>query len=206
METIFEHGTYMNKQTGVELDFSCVTNPSISTKQDIVNRVVNAVVDDNYYHSLITDMITKFMIVVELTDIDISAIKDGNYNIEAIESFLDANTIYDETEKIVGQDVVEEIKNAINLGIEYKTGIHKNPVAESLSALIDNINGMIGAVSPDEMAEFVHRVNAMDDSITADKIAEAYANSPAVKQMHQDTNDKWDKRNEKLIELLNEKK
>ena len=171
-------------RNGVEENFNFFTSLKASDKIKFVNFVTNLVVDDSY-NSILKDMIFDFAIVDIFTDIDTSEITKSPNAINMIEDLLEETNIVDIVKVNVESGLVEELDNAVSLNIEYKTGIHKNPIAESLSHLLNTIEQKVSGIDTDSMMQMAEVISGMSGELTADKMLEAYSKSDMFKQKYE---------------------
>ena len=173
-----------NTRTGVytyngeEVSFNFYTSISAYDKVRFVNTVVNTLVDDNYI-SVIRNLIFDFEIIDVFTDIDTSNIKDIN----AIEQFLEETNIVEIVKANIDSNVIEELNKAVDDNIEYRTGIHKNPISESLSNLLNTLEEKVSGIDTEKMMEMAQIFSNVSGELTADKMLEAYSKSDLFKNL-----------------------
>lgn len=185
-------GNYMNRivKTGVytrngeDHDFNFYTSLSAIDKIKFVNVVTSTLVGDNYY-SFIKDMIFDIAIVHIFTDVDVSDIMLSNNAINEIENYLNETNIVEIVKVNVDFGVIEELNKGVDDNIEYRTGIHKNPIAESLSHLLNTIDKKVSGVDTDKMMEMAQVISNMSGELTPDKMLEAYSKSDLFKQNYE---------------------
>lgn len=186
---------------GEEFTFNFYTRLSTLDKLKFTNGVVDSVVDDNYNY-VIRDLMIDYMIVLMFTDIDINTITDGN--IDNIEEFLGETNVVEIVKMNADSGVIKELVDAVELGIEYKTGIHKNPIAESLSSLLDTVESKLESIDLESMMDVAQALSGMSGEFTADKVLEAYANSDIFKNQYKQLIADKEKHNEEIDEITNE--
>ena len=128
-------GVYTYK--GNDIDFSFKTSLNAINKIKFVNSVTETLVDDNYNY-IVKDMIFDFFIIDIFTDIDIFFVGDeDDFDlINMMEDFLDETNVVEIVKMNAEVGLINELKEAVDYNIEYRTGIHRNVFAESLSSLI----------------------------------------------------------------------
>ena len=151
-----------------DYNFNFVTNISTYDKLSFVNSVVVNVVDDDFYNSIIRDLIFDFEIINTFTNIDADFIintKDENGNdinpIILIEHFLE------------NSKAVEIVK----ANIEYLTGIHPNVISNSLSKLIDTFERKVSEVDLSGATEMINLLSGIKDDFTVENAVKAYINN-----------------------------
>lgn len=174
MERNVKTGMYV--RNGVEETFTFYTNLRAIDKLSFINFVTNIVVSDNYY-PIIKNMLFDFEIIDLMTDIDVSHIKDSTDAISAIEDFLNETDIVTIVKENIDDGLIEELNYAIDANIEYKTGIHKSLIEESLANLLNTIETKITDVDTEEIMNIVNTISDVSGELTADNIIKAYANS-----------------------------
>lgn len=171
---------------GEDFTFNFKTSLSAIEKVYFVNSVTESLIDDNYNYVL-KDLIFDFYIVdVFCIDFDMSDIFKSGSLIENIENLLDETNIVDIIKANVDADVISELRDAVDLNIEYRTGIHRNPIAESLSDLFNTIERKIEGVDLDAITSFAQDMRGISGELTMEKMLEAYANTSMYK-------DNWNK-------------
>lgn len=180
-------GTY--NQNGESIQFSFNTMLRASEKVYFVNSVSELLIGENY-NSILRDLLTSFFIIDVFTDVDTSWIytntgDDEEYDIDYIaemEDLVYGTNIVEIVLANIDDSLFQELCNAIDLNIEYRTGIHKNPITESLANLIDTLNRKIGDFSDMEsMAEMMNMFSGIADEFTMDNMIEAYGKSNMYK-------------------------
>ena len=197
MERNVKYGVYT--YNGAEERFTFYTNLRAIDKLNFVNRVINVIVGDNYYPS-IRDMIFDFNIIDVMTDIDVSHIKNENDAISAIEDFLDETHIV-EIVKLNVPELIEELNNAVDLAIEYRTGIHKDTIADSLGRLLNTIEKKVAGIDTESMMNMAQSLSDISGELTVDKFIKAYANSDLFKEKYAQMMVDREKHNEKIDEV-----
>ena len=73
--------------------------------------------------------------------------------------------------------LLDELNRAVDLDIQYLTGIHPNPINEAITSLISTIEKKIGEVDLDSMMSMAQKFAGMTEDFTLDNIVNAYMNS-----------------------------
>ena len=168
---------------GVEETFTFYTTLRAVDKINFINLVTNVLVGDNYY-SIIRDLIFDFEIIDIMTDVDVSNIRNANDAVSAIEDFLENTNIVEIVKANIEDGLIEELNKSVDDNIEYRTGIHKNPIAESLSHLLNTLENKVSDIDTDSMMNMAEIFSGVSGELTADKFIEAYANSDMFKQKY----------------------
>ena len=171
--------TYNNES----YNFEFKTSLSAYDKQVFVKTVVGNLVDDAGYDVVIKDLIFDFVIIEVFTNIDTSFINmeddEGNdiNPIIPIEHFLEETNVVDIVKENMETGLLDELNRAVDLDIQYLTGINHNPINEAITSLISTIEKKIGEVDLDSMMSMAQKFAGMTEDFTLDNIVNAYMNS-----------------------------
>lgn len=184
MNTNTKMGTYFYNDESYNFEFT--TSLSIKEKITFVNTVANTVVDDNYNY-LLRSIMFDFMIVKTFTDIDTSFLKVedeyGNIitDIDLLEKFLDETNIVEIVKANMEFGLLEELNNAVDKAIEYRTGIHPNPLNDALASLLSALERKIEEVDLESTMSMAQKLAGMTDEFNLDNLVRAYMNSDTHK-------------------------
>ena len=169
-------------RNGEDVPFNFYTSLSAYNKVRFVDSVVSAIVTDDGYNYVIKDMLFDFWVVNFFTDVDVSKIAEAENNIDVIEDFFDENNIVDIVKINIVPGIIDELEKAVEFNIEYKTGIHINPISSSLSSLLDTIEGKVENIDFDSMMDIAEAMSGISGELTADKMLDAYAKTDIFKK------------------------
>lgn len=181
-------GTYINYTTDESYNFEFATDLSAYRKMMFVNYVVNSIVDDDRYDSIVRDLIFDFGIVSIFTDVDTSFINrtddEGNLinPIIFIEQFLEETNVVDIVKANMEAGILEELNKAVDKSIEYKTGIHPSPISDALASLLSTLENKINEVDLDSMMGMAKKFANMTSELTPESVVNAYINSDMHKK------------------------
>ena len=180
MERQVKTGIYY--KDGVEEVFSFYTNLRATDKVMFVNSVIDSVVDaDNKrYNLVIKNLVFEYMFVKLFSDVVIPE----NMTIDDIEDFLIETNIMNIIKSNIEYGLIEELNEAVDKALEYYTGIHVNPIAESISKLLNTIEQKVSDIDTKTMTEMAQIFSNVSGELTANKIVEAYSKSDLFKQVH----------------------
>ena len=170
------------------INFNFATNLSAYRKSMFVNYVVNSIVSDDRYDSIVKDLIFDFGLVAICTDINTSFInkKDDEGNpinpIIFIEQFLEETNVVDIVKANMEVGVIAELYNAVEKSIEYRTGIHPNPLNDALASLVSTFEKKINEFDMSSMMEMAQKFAGMTEKLTPDSVVNAYINSDTHKK------------------------
>ena len=176
--------TYNNES----YSFNFVTDLSVSNKAVFVRTVVDTIVDDSNYDSVLRDIIFDYTVISTMTDIDTAFLKvvDGNGNIitdiDLLEDFLLSTNIVEIVKANAFSTLFDELNNAVDKSIAHRTGIHPSPLSESLASLFSTIEKKINEFDMDNMMDMANVLSGMTGDITPDSIMNAYMESDVYKK------------------------
>lgn len=181
-------GTYINYTTDESYNFEFATDLSAYRKMMFVNYVVNSIVDDDRYDSIVRDLIFDFGIVSIFTDVDTSFINrtddEGNLinPIIFIEQFLEETNVVDIVKANMEAGILEELNKAVDKSIEYRTGIHPNPLNEALASLVSTFEKKVNEVDLKSAMSMAQKFAEMTGDLSVDSVVNAYMNSDMHKK------------------------
>ena len=174
---------------GNDNPFAFYTSLNAYRKSQFVVSVCNTLVGDNYNYVL-DDLVFDYFIVAIFTDIDVSEVQKSDNGISAMEEFVDKFKPVIDTVKANAVDgVLDELRKAIDLNIEYRTGIHINPISSSLANLLDTLNNKFSGFDLDKMMEIAEPMSKIAGELTPEKMIDAYAKTNIFKE-HWDNSEK----------------
>lgn len=164
------------------IDFNFGTDLSIADKLKFVNSVVDLLVDDKHYNSVIRDLIFNFYVVDIMTDVDIAELKRSSRFVDEVEKFLEETNIVDIVKANTSPTLFDELNNAVNKSIEYLTGVHLSPLNEALASLVSTIEKKISEYDMDSMMNMAQKFVGMTGDFTVNNVVNAYMNSDLHKK------------------------
>lgn len=175
---------------GKEYTYSIYSNVNIIKKQTFVNTVVNMVVTDDGYQMLLKEKLFYFQLISVFTDIFVDSqaeIAERGFNLQEIVEFIDNTNVVATIAENLDDGVFEELTEAVNLSIEYKTGIHDDPIKQGLNQLISIIENKINKIDIDSLVGFAKIIKDNPDILSTDKAAEIYSKSDNFKKLISDS-------------------
>lgn len=176
--------TYM----GENHNFNFATDLSAFSKLGFVNSVVETIVSDKHYNSIVRDLIFDFNIICIFTDVSTSFTNvvddDGNRvnPVNPIEQFLEETNVVDIVKANMRDGLLEELNAAVDKSVQYLTGIHPSPIADSLAKLLSTLEKKIDKVDLDDMMEMAQKFASMTEDFTLDNVIDKYMNSETHKK------------------------
>lgn len=201
-------GTYIHNDKFYNFNFG--TDLSTADKQKFVNNVVNLVVDGENYNHILRDLIFDYFTIVFFTDIDTTEFKESSFFVNDVEQFLEETNIVEIIRANVTSTLFEELDKAVNLSIEYRTGIHLNPLNEAFSSLINTLERKISETDLGSMLDVIQNFAGMIGEFTPESIVNAYISSDAhqkkLKEIDESKKQKVDiaKNLDKAIKFVND--
>lgn len=178
----------MNMKTGVYYygeeshSFNFYTDLTVAQKLTFVNSVVDLVVDEEHYNSVIRDLIFGFYVIDIMTDINTTEFKDSLNFLNDVEDFLLSTNIVEIVKANAFPTLFDELNDAVDKSISYRTGIHPSPLSDALSSLISTLEKKINEVDMNEMMGMATKLASMTDDFTIDNLVNAYMNSDIHKK------------------------
>ena len=173
-------GVYVHNEDSHEFKF--YTDLTTSKKLEFVNSVVDLLVDENHYNSVIRDLVFDFYVVTIMTDIDTTELAKSETFLDTVEEFLLSTNIVDIVKANAFPTLFDELNKAVDDSIEYLTGIHKNPLNDILSSLFSAFEKKIDEVDMSKMLEMANMLNGITGELTPESIVNAYLESEVHKQ------------------------
>ena len=178
------NATYNYK--GVSGDYTFFTDIDVLRKAKFVESVCSYVVTDKSYQAVLRDTIFMWQIIEAFTNINLKDVLNLEESQNALGDIIDFVEETDVVENIVDNmraGLIQELNEAVNLNIEYKTGIHIDPLRDMLANLLKSFEDKMNGIDIPTLMNFASKINEIPDELSADKIAEAYANSDTFKQL-----------------------
>lgn len=169
-------------------NFNFATDLSAYRKMMFVGYVVNSLVDEDRYDSIVRDLIFDFGLVSICTDIDTSFINqtddDGDTinPIIFIEQFLAETNVVDIVKANMKIGLLDELNKAVDKSIEYRTGIHPSPLNDALASLVSTLEKKVNEFDMGSMMSMAQKFAGMTDELNVDNIVKAYMDSDMHKK------------------------
>lgn len=173
-------GTYIKGENFINFNFG--TNLSTAEKLRFVNSIVDILVDEGHYNSVIRDLVTDFYIIDIFTDVDTTELKQSPKFVNDVEQFLEETSIVDIVKANVSPTLLDELNKAIDNSIEYLTGIHFNPLNEALASLVSTFESKVNEYDMGNMMAMAQKFVGMTDKLTPESVVNAYIESDMHKK------------------------
>lgn len=164
-------------------NFNFTTNLSAHKKRIFVRTVVGALVDDINYDSVLRDIIFDYTTILMFTDVDMSFLRTVDEddevitNIELLEDFLLETNIVEIVKANAFPTLFDELNKAVDNSIEYRTGIHPSPIADSIAGFINTLEKKIKETDLNSAMEMAKKFAGMIGEFTPESVVNAYMNS-----------------------------
>ena len=167
---------------GENVSINFYTSLDAYRKAQFVASVSDMLVGDNYNY-VIKDLAFDFCIIAVFTDIDTSDVQNADNGITTMEEFVDMySPVVDIVVENAEDGLIDELLRAIDLNIEYRTGIHIDPISSSLANLIDNLDRKFGEFDLNSMIDMAKSMSDISGELTAEKMLDAYAKTDIFKK------------------------
>ena len=164
-------GAYV--RNGETFEFKFFNNLSTKEKMTFVKTVTNTIIGEDY-DFILKDLIFDFHLISVMTDVDLSEMKDTKDSIGFMEEFLEETNIVDILKANVVDGLIEELTKALNVNLEYKTGVKINSLSDALTSLLSTIEKKIGSVDTEEMMETAMNLTSLIGQISPNQVVESY--------------------------------
>lgn len=163
------------------IDFNFGTDLSAFNKQKFVNSVVNLIVDEKTYNSVLRDLVFDFYVINMLTDVDIDGLEEDSF-VDSVEKFLEETNIVDIVKANAVPTLFDELNNAVDKSIEYLTGIHPSPLNEALASLANTLEKKVNEFDMGSAMGMAQKFVGMTGEFTPESIVNAFVNSDMHKK------------------------
>lgn len=178
----------MNMKTGVytyndeSYNFDFYTDLSVAMKLRFVNSVVELLIDENHYNSVIRDLIFDYYTIKIFTTVDTEELDNSLTFLNDVEDFLLSTNIVEIVKANAFPTLFDELNTAVDKSIAYLTGIHSSPLSDALAHLLSTFEKKINEVDLDSMMGMAQKLASMTGEFTPDSIVNAYMNSDMHKK------------------------
>lgn len=213
MDSIVKTGSYTYNEK--EYNFNFYTDINVLTKSAFVTGVTDVLVTEKHYNAVIRNVVIEYQILNVFTDVfaeeDIRSalyVDEGSdFDLNKLEDFMRDTQIADVVMANVREGLIDELIEAVDKDIEYKTGIHRNPIGEAVAGLLGTLEQRVKDIDVDGLMSFAKAFKGIPaEEITSEKIWDSYSKSEAFKKLMEsrkntvDLSEKDVKRITKLVE------
>ena len=188
---------------GENYNYNFFTDIGVQKKVAFVNGVVNTVVSEDHYHSVLRGIIFGFQLINVFSDaLDNLSEEDKTFSLAEIEDIVMNTTIVDTIMANARAGLMDELQEAVDRDIEYKTGIHRNPLGEAVASLFGTLEQRVKDIDLDGLMGFAEAFKGISDGdMTPEKLWDAYANSKAFEKVRAESVEKTENVNEKIVKI-----
>lgn len=178
----------MNMKTGTYFyndesrTFNFYTDLSAVMKLRFVNSVVDLLVDENHYNSIIRDIIFDYYTIKIFTTVNTEELDNSPTFLNDVEDFLLSTNIVEIVKANAFPTLFDELNDAVDKSIQYLTGIHHSPLSDAIASLLSTLEKKINEVDLDSMMGMAQKLASMTGEFTPDSIVNAYMNSDMHKK------------------------
>lgn len=186
-ESLSDNNEITNDYKDQEVGFRYSTDLTASQKITFVESVIGLLIDEDEmdYNGIIRDLAFDYVMIVVFTDFDTSDID----NLDDMENVIKNTNIVEILKEEVSQDLIDELNKAIDQNIYYKTGINLHSVENSIYDFVNIFNNFVKDIDVDKIKESLDAVRNISNSLTVDKIVEAYTKSSLMNKKKEVDND-----------------
>lgn len=186
-ESLSDNNEIKNDYEYQEVGFRYSTDLTASQKIAFVESVIGLLIDEDEmdYNGIIRDLAFDYVMIAVFTDFDTSYID----NLDEMEKVVKNTNIVEILKEEVSQDLIDELNKAIDQNIYYKTGINLHSVENSISDFVNIFNNFVKDIDVDKIKESFDAVRNISNSLTVDKIVDAYTKSSLMNKKKEVDND-----------------
>lgn len=189
MNTVFDRkkGYYTTVDVEGTTEFTFNVDTSLSGKLSIINTTMNNLVDDENgvmrYHSIAKDIMFKYAVISELTDIDLSYIKEEQNKIDAIEYFVTNTNVFAILLANTG-DLIPTLYKSLNEEITATTGVREdvNNIITSIGTLIDTTLLKVSQLDIDSISDAAKKLGGITGTVNENSIVNAFQQTDEYKR------------------------
>ena len=182
----YDDGTSMK-----EYEYTYKTDLNIKEKAEFVVFVTNRIISE-HYNKVMYDFVFDLALIQMFTDIDIKNtilgieddIDDWEY-IFALQRFMSKTTVLSEIKDGIKLGLLDELKEAVDCNIEYKTGVRPNRIEEAVLGLIDLITAKVKEteINVSDVKKNIEMFPKFVKNTSSQEMINAIASSPEVREM-----------------------
>lgn len=190
MDSIVKTGSYTYKEK--EYNFNFYTDINVLTKSAFVTGVTDVLVTEKHYNVVIRNVVLEYQILNVFTDIfaeeeirNALYVDEGSdFDLNKLEDFMRDTQVANIVMANVREGLIDELIEAVDKDIEYKTGIHRNPVGEAVAGLLGTLEQRIKDIDIDGLMGFAEAFKGISgDDMTPEKLWDSYSKSEAFKKL-----------------------
>ena len=179
-------GTYYDNRLERTVDFEYMTELTAQQKINFVNNVLEVIFSNDYCYSIIKNEVIDIMLVDTFTNI-LKTDEEFDYKLNAIDEFLDNTNVVDIIRENINPRLYEELVDAIDENISYKTGIDRNGISTALSSLLKTVEKKVSDFNIESLNDALKELGDITNGFSEEKIMELYTKTDAYKKNYEET-------------------
>lgn len=179
-------GIYYDNRLERTVDFEYTRELTAQQKVNFVNNVLEVIFSNDYCYSIIKDEIIDIMLVDTFTNI-LKTDEDFDYKLNAIDEFLSATNVVDIIRENINPHLYEELVDAIDENISYKTGIDRNGISTAVSSLLKTIENKVSDFDVEGLTNTLKQFSDLTNGLSEEKIMDLYTKTDAFKKNYEET-------------------
>ncbi len=190
---------------GKEYTFDFYTDIDVIKKSKFVTNITDLIVYEDNYQSVLRDVMFDFEIIKIFTNaFEDTEIDEKGYLLADVVDFVENTKVVEIVKANAVDGLINELNEAVDKNIEYKTGIHRNPVGEATASLLKTIENKINNIDLDKLMKFAEVFKDTPKDMTLEKLIDAYGKSDVFKQIREAADKKNEKQTAKFLEVVAE--
>jgi len=164
---------------GEEMQFMYYTSLPAKKKVQFISIITSLLFTGDNYNSLLKDVAFKYAVIRTFTTADVSAISNKENNaIDEMENIVYNSDIIEIVKNDIDEELWKELEEAVELNIEYKTGIHRNPLMDNLASLFKTLEDRMKDVDLSKLDAVNELATSLKgQNVDYEKLAQAYMNT-----------------------------
>ena len=90
---------------------------------------------------------------------------------------MEETSVVDIIKENAEDGLIDELNHAVDLNIQYLTGIHPNPLNEAIASLLSTVEKKINEADLDGLVDMAQKFAGMTEDFTLENLVNAYMNS-----------------------------
>ena len=180
------NGEYYDNRLERTVEFEYTLELTAQQKVNFVNNVLEVIFSNDYCYSIIKDEIIDIMLIDTFTNI-LKTDEDFDYKLNAIDEFLNNTNVINIIREKINPRLYEELINAIDENISYKTGIDRNGISTAVSSLLKTIENKVSDFDVEGLTNTLKQFSDLTNGLSEEKIMDLYTKTDAFKKNYEET-------------------
>lgn len=186
MQKTYYDAKYYDSELEKEVDFQYCTELNLQEKVDFINNVLQVLFQNDYYYSILKQKVFDFMLINFFTNV-IKNEEEFDMTLIKMDNIVMNTTIIDVIYDKVDKNLIQELYDAIDVNIEYKTGIHKDELSTTFSNLLNSIEEKVNEFDIKGLAKTLKKFGDVTDGMKPEKIMDLYTKTDTYKKNYKKT-------------------